>query len=191
MGESYQTSSTSMQMPDNDETNLNRGSDEALKLIKGTGGESVVTWSRVDLPGVQGYKTTITFNAESDSDRRTEVQYLPKEETSIEFEDGEDTVDHVKVEPFDIYGLRGSAEMDCVRCNNTSQSDPALPAPDVSEKGLAPTADLAPEKQGPTPTERSPTLDAGGYGPPRYYTRQSAPPSGNAVDPNGRAQIQL
>ena len=47
--------------------------------------------------------------------RRTEVQYLPSDQTKLEFADNGDTVDYVKIEPFDAHGLKKGAEVRCVR----------------------------------------------------------------------------
>ncbi|RUS70334.1 hypothetical protein EGW08_021903 [Elysia chlorotica] len=41
-----------------------------------------------------------------DKSCRTEVQYLPSHQTTIEFAAGENTVDSVTVQPFDVYGLK-------------------------------------------------------------------------------------
>ena len=43
------------------------------------------------------------------------MTYLPCDQTRLEFEDNEDSIDSVKIEPFDAYGLKEGAEVLCVR----------------------------------------------------------------------------
>ncbi|KAK3799721.1 hypothetical protein RRG08_017422, partial [Elysia crispata] len=81
-------------------------------------GVAVVDWSYFGMELVQGYKATVKYNLHDPSLRRTEVQYLPSDQTKLEFADNGDTVDYVKIEPFDAHGLKKGAEVRCVRCNN-------------------------------------------------------------------------
>ncbi|KAK3742339.1 hypothetical protein RRG08_028251, partial [Elysia crispata] len=47
---------------------------------------------------------------------RTEVLYLPKDQTRLEIKDNDETVDSVKIEPLGEFGLLSGAEIDCFRC---------------------------------------------------------------------------
>ncbi|KAK3787950.1 hypothetical protein RRG08_008968 [Elysia crispata] len=134
----YRTSFTSMELPASDTTILNRGLDEELSLKKGKNekGDDFVDWSDWKIQDVEGYKVTVTYNGKNGSSRRTEVKYLPKPETKLVFGSNTDTVDSVKVEPFDVYGLKGVAKVECVRCDSTSFTDPPLP-PSKAERAPA------------------------------------------------------
>ncbi|GFR95349.1 hypothetical protein ElyMa_006271900 [Elysia marginata] len=67
------------------------------------------------MTNVEGYKATVKFNAQDESLKRNEVSYLPSEQTSLSFEDNGETVNTVKIEPFDDTGLKRGAELYCVR----------------------------------------------------------------------------
>ncbi|KAK3789854.1 hypothetical protein RRG08_060407 [Elysia crispata] len=111
------------------------------------GGADTVDWSHWNISDVQGYQATVTYNVQGPSQRRTEVVYLPSEQTRLVFPEVGDTVDSVKVEPFDAFGFKGCALIECLNC---------APEPTEPTGPTEPTEPTEPRK--PTePTEPTPS----------------------------------
>ncbi|RUS76041.1 hypothetical protein EGW08_016197 [Elysia chlorotica] len=116
LGNSYRALYTSLETPFSEGQNLTCGTSEDLTLKKqqNSNGSAWVDWSDWNIEGLIGYKATVTYNANGYTER-TEIEYLPSDQTRLDFEMSNDTIDRVKIEPFDAYGLKEGAEVDSVR----------------------------------------------------------------------------
>ncbi|KAK3796667.1 hypothetical protein RRG08_008438 [Elysia crispata] len=113
LGVSYMigiTSATTISIEEPPSLTFNQGVDRERRLY--------LYWNYRDEQRVAGYKATVTYNANQPAKKREEVVYRPRGLKSIIFQPGSDTIDLVKVEPFDESGLLKGNEIKCIRCRS-------------------------------------------------------------------------
>ncbi|KAK3803041.1 hypothetical protein RRG08_052851 [Elysia crispata] len=111
VGRSYHTTMTSVRTAwSSIEDHETVGDLPLVKTPKPEGGE-FVDWSTWNSTGVYGYKVTVTFRENNAAQRSKEVHYLPSGQARFDLDASGETVDSVKVQPFDVFGLKTGGEL--------------------------------------------------------------------------------